>query len=279
VERLNAFRPRVLMGYTSVLEALAGEERAQRLRLRATGCLEQVTNISEPLPAGSRETIEQAFGVPLTDHYAMAECTALTSGCPFHAGSHLNVDLAYLEVVDDRYRPVADGEPGARILVTNLYNRVQPFIRYEVADVVTMSPSPCPCGSSLPLIQSVSGRTKERFWLLIHGEYRELPCYVFLAAMHHCLEIADHEVVQTGFNHFVVRVAPLPGRTVAPRRVAQLVQQSVDAEGLAGLLDFKVEVVPKLKADPVSGKRQRVRNQIGPPPGRMAKPADALQRV
>ena len=218
------------------------------MRLGATGCLEQVTNISEPLPALARGTIEKSFGIPVTDQYAMAECTALTSGCPFHSGSHFNMDLAYLEVVDDRYRPVAAGQPGAKILVTNLYNRVQPLIRYEIGDVVTMSPSPCPCGSSLPLIQSVSGRTKERFWLRVEGEYRELPCYVFLAAMHHCLEIADHEVVQTGFNHFVVRVACLPGMTIAPGRVAEMVQQSLDAEGLAGLLDFRVEVVPELKA-------------------------------
>jgi hypothetical protein len=97
--------------------------------------------------------------------------------------------------------------------------------------------------------------------------------------MHHCLEIADHEVVQTGFNHFVVRVAPLPGKTVAPGRVAQLVQQSVDVEGLAGLLDFEVEIVSELKADRVSGKRQRVRNLIGPPPGRARQPIDALQKA
>ena len=44
-------------------------------------------------------------------------------------------------MVDDEYRPVPAGVPGAKVLVTNLYNRVQPLIRYEVGDVVTLSPS------------------------------------------------------------------------------------------------------------------------------------------
>ena len=50
-------------------------------RLREAGCLEQVTNISEPLPPLARAAIYRAFGVRVADDYAMAECMALTSGC------------------------------------------------------------------------------------------------------------------------------------------------------------------------------------------------------
>jgi phenylacetate-CoA ligase len=267
VARLNGFGPNFLTGYTSVLEALAREQRQGHLRLRQGGCLEQVTNISEPLPPAARTLIEEAFGVRVADHYAMGECLALTSGCPLYPGAHLNADLACLEVVDDRYRPVPDGVPGSKVLVTNLYNRVQPLIRYQVGDVVTMSPSPCPCGSNLPLIQSIAGRTKERFWLAVNGAYRELPYYVFLAALHHCLEMAEHQVLQTGPNRFVLRVVPLPGKTVPVERLRKLVYDSVEAEGLSGLIDLDVLVVEDLLPDPSSGKKERVRNLIGPPPG------------
>jgi phenylacetate-coenzyme A ligase PaaK-like adenylate-forming protein len=265
VARLNEFRPHFLIGYTSALEVLAREERAGHLRLGASGTLQQIGNVSEPLPPHVRETIEEVFGVHVADHYALGECLALSSGCPVSSGAHLNADLACLEVVDDACQPVPDGVAGSKVLVTNLYNFVQPLIRYQVGDVVTISPVPCPCGSPMAHIQSVAGRTKERLWIEEDGECRELPYYVFLAALHHCLEVAEHQVLQTGSNHFVVRVAPIPGKTVSSRRIKQLVYQSVTAEGLAGHFDLDVEIVNQIALDPRSGKLPRVRNLVGPP--------------
>ena len=153
-----------------------------------------------------------------------------------------------------------DGVAGSKVFVTNLYNFVQPLIRYEVGDVVTMSAAPCRCGSPLPHIQSVAGRTKERLWLEEDGRCRELPYYVFLAALHHCLEMAEHQVLQTGRNKFEVHVTPLPGKTVSPERIKQLVFQSVTAEGLASQLDVEVKVVKEIAPDPRSGKLPRVQN-------------------
>jgi phenylacetate-coenzyme A ligase PaaK-like adenylate-forming protein len=266
VGSLNQFRPHFLIGYTSSLEVLAREEQAGRLRLRAGG-LRLITNVSEPLPPASRALIEQAFGVFVADQYAMAECMALSSGCPQYPGSHLNADLACLEVVDDDNRPVPDGLPGSKVLVTNLYNRIQPLIRYEVGDAVTVSPSRCLCGSNLPLIQSITGRTKERLWVQVNGGYRELPYYLFLAGLHHCLELAEHQVLQTGPNRFVVRVAPQPGKTISAERVRQLVEDCVRLEGMAGLFALEVQVVDEILPDPNSEKMQRVVNLVGPPPG------------
>ena len=41
---------------------------------------------------------------------------------------------------------------------TNLANRVQPILRYELGDSVTIVPAPCPCGNALPVIE-VAGRS------------------------------------------------------------------------------------------------------------------------
>jgi len=270
VARLNEFQPEFIAAYPSALEILAREQREDRLRLG--GLLRHLVNVSEPLPETSRAIIEAAFGVHVADHYAMAECMALTSGCPRYAGSHLNADLALLEVVDNQGRPVPDGTPGSRVLVTNLYNRVQPLIRYEVGDVVTMSPSTCPCGSPFPLIQSVTGRTEEQFWIEVKGAYQKIPYFVFLAALHHETDLAEHQVLQIGRNHFVVRAAPQPGKRLSAERLDQLVRQSMRAEGLDDILDWKIEIVPEILPDPKSGKMHRVKNLVGPPSG-MEKPA------
>jgi phenylacetate-coenzyme A ligase PaaK-like adenylate-forming protein len=259
VAQLNGFRPEFLCGYTSALETLAREQIEGRLGLRRNqgGQLLGLTNISEPLPAESRAFIEEVFGVHISDQYALAECAALTSGCPRSSGSHVNADLALLEVVDDQYRPVPPGTPGTRVLVTNLTDLVQPIIRYDVGDVVIQSPQPCPCGSPLPLVHAVAGRTKERLWIATDGKVREVPYYLFLAALHHCAELAEHQVVQTGRNRFAVRVAPQPGKAVSPQHVRALVHQSLAAEGLAEALDVHVEVVRIIPRDPGSGKLKR----------------------
>jgi phenylacetate-coenzyme A ligase PaaK-like adenylate-forming protein len=283
VARLNDFQPELITGYASALEELAREEERGLLRLRQSGRLRGLTSTSEPLPPASRALIERAFGVHVSNCYLMAECLALTTGCPQSTGAHVNADLAILEVVDDEYRPVPAGEPGAKVLITNLYNRVQPLIRYEVGDVVTLSPSPCRCGSPLPLVQAVGGRTKDRFWLEAEGGRREVPYYLFLAALHHCTELAEHQVLQTGPRHFVVRVAPQPGQAVSAERVRRFVDRSVEAEGLAHLLEVHVEVVDQIPRDPRTGKVMRARNLVTDSgayqPEDRIQEADALQRV
>lgn len=265
VAGLNALKPNYITGYTSSLEVLAHEEESGRLQLRKTGCLEQINNISELLPHASLARLENAFGVPVTDQYAMGECLALTCGCPWHRGSHLNADLAILEVVDERYRAVPPGTKGAKVLVTNLYNTVQPFIRYEIDDIVTMSPTPCACGNMLPLVQSIEGRAKDKLWIMEPTGTRDLPYYLFLAALHNELNMAEHQVVQTGVNKFLLRATPLPGRQLSADRLRQLVFQSVGAEGLEKAIHLDIEIVDQIERGP-SGKAIRVKNAFGPPP-------------
>jgi phenylacetate-coenzyme A ligase PaaK-like adenylate-forming protein len=267
VAQLNAFQPNFITGYTSALETITRERDAGRLKLN--GDLEQMTNISEPLPEPIAERVEQAFGVHITNIYSMAECMALTCGCPATHGSHLNDELAILEVVDAKGRPVPDGTPGSKVLLTNLYNKTQPIIRYEVDDVVTISRGRCECGSILPLIQSVAGRAKDQFWVEVNGEIRDMPYYVFLLALHNETKLAEHQFLQTGWNRFVLRAAPQQGQTLSAETLRRYVQHSVVAEGLADVLDIDIEIVDRILPEE-SGKVRRAKNLFGSPPATAA---------
>jgi phenylacetate-CoA ligase len=55
---------------------------------------------------------------------------------------------------------VPPGELSHTVLLTNLANLVQPIIRYDLGDSITVRPDPCPCGNPLPAIQ-VQGRTSD----------------------------------------------------------------------------------------------------------------------
>ena len=155
VAALNAFRPDFMNVYPSTAGLLADEQLAGRLRLRLSG----ITTNSEPLTAEMRGRIERGFGVRPTDFYATTE-GVWGHDCP-EGSMHLFDDMCIVENVDDDRRPVPHGELGSRLLVTNLFNYAQPLIRFEVTDLVTTEPEPCPCGRTLMRLRSLQGRTED----------------------------------------------------------------------------------------------------------------------
>jgi phenylacetate-coenzyme A ligase PaaK-like adenylate-forming protein len=67
-------------------------------------------------------------------------------------------DWVVIEPVDAEYRPTPPGEQSHTVLVTNLANRVQPILRYDLGDSILTRPDPCTCGNARPAIR-VQGRT------------------------------------------------------------------------------------------------------------------------
>jgi phenylacetate-coenzyme A ligase PaaK-like adenylate-forming protein len=81
--------------------------------------------------------------------------------CPWTTGLHVFEDLFVLEVVDRDNRPVPPGFAGEKVLVTNLFNRTLPLIRYELSDLVTVADGPCPCGRPYLRLASIRGRRED----------------------------------------------------------------------------------------------------------------------
>jgi phenylacetate-coenzyme A ligase PaaK-like adenylate-forming protein len=265
VNQLNCFRPHILLAYANVLELLAREELAGRLRLGRAGALQQIVNMSEPLSTAAHRLIREAFSVAVTNNYGLGECMALTTGCPQGHGMHVNADWVVLEVVDRQNRLVEASRPGDKVLITNLYNHVQPFIRYEVEDVVSMSPTPCPCGSPLPLILKVEGRTDESVWVRVDGRFRHVHPFVFVDVLDECPQIGFYQIVQTERNRFSLRAAPAPGRQVTGDELDGIMRRGLARYGLADVIRFDVEITPDIAPDAQSGKLRRITSRVGPP--------------
>jgi phenylacetate-CoA ligase len=156
VAKLNAFRPDVLVAYASMANALAEEQLAGRLSVspRAVMCASEV--LSEQASA----RITRAFGARPFNVYAATEPAGIASDCERHR-MHLYEDLVITEVVDDSGRPVPPGEFGARVLVTVLFSRTLPLIRYEMSDCVRLGRETCPCGRPFALIDGIEGRRED----------------------------------------------------------------------------------------------------------------------
>ncbi|MGV1046957.1 MAG: phenylacetate--CoA ligase family protein [Solirubrobacterales bacterium] len=157
-EALNAFRPESLTTYPSTAALLAERQLAGELRIAprliATGGEVRTPEMEARITDAWGRMPFNIYGATETGGYSAVECDR-------HAGLHLFEDQVLLEVVDDDCRPVPDGKPGSRLLITNLYNRTQPLIRYELNDLITVSPDPCPCGRPFPLLTSIEGRSDD----------------------------------------------------------------------------------------------------------------------
>ena len=152
--------------------------------------------------------VEAAFGVEPYDFYATTE-GLLAGQCSQHQGFHVLEEFTLAENVDADGRPVPDGEPGARVLLTNLFNRVQPLIRYEIPDVVTIEPEPCACGRTLRRMRSVQGRSDDV--LRLDGVEVHPLQFAALAADP---DVREFQVRQSG-DRLRLRIVPAGGVAVA----------------------------------------------------------------
>jgi phenylacetate-coenzyme A ligase PaaK-like adenylate-forming protein len=161
VARINDLSPVILMGYPSVLAALARESLAGRLRIAP----QMITCSSEPLLLEMRRIMGEAWGAdtPVLNGYFTSEGASATA-CGEGRGMHLNEDICIFEPVDASGRPVAPGERAAKLYITQLFNHAQPLIRYELTDEVTLlHDGPCACGSAMRRVDDIGGRSDDLF--------------------------------------------------------------------------------------------------------------------
>ncbi|MFH8597863.1 phenylacetate--CoA ligase family protein [Streptomyces rimosus] len=152
VADLNAYRPAFVIGYASTIKLLTAEQEAGRLRIDPV----LIQPAGETMTTDDTDRIARAFRTTVRAMYSATECTYLSHSCP-HGWYHVNSDWAVLEPVDADHRPTPPGQFSHTVLISNLANRVQPFLRYDLGDSVLLRPDPCPCGSPLPAIR-VRGR-------------------------------------------------------------------------------------------------------------------------
>lgn len=158
VKALNAFRPEGLGTYPSTAALLADRQLSGELQIHP----QMIFTSGETRTPEMEKRIVEAWDRTPFNNYGSTETGAYSAvECNRHMGLHLFEDQILIEVVDDDYRPVPRGEPGSRLLITNLFNRTQPLIRYELNDLVTLSTDPCPCGRPFPLLKSIEGRSDD----------------------------------------------------------------------------------------------------------------------
>jgi phenylacetate-coenzyme A ligase PaaK-like adenylate-forming protein len=207
---------------------LAEEQQAGRLRLSP----QMLVTIAELRTPEMTRRLQEAFGVHPFDAYGCTEGLWGTE-CEHHQGIHLFEDATLVENVDPDGQAVPTGEPGARLLVTNLYNQVQPLLRLEVTDLVTLDPDPCRCGRSLIRARAIHGRSDDILSLPARDGGRVAVHPLHFALLTRDPQVREFQVVQDGP---VLRVLVVSSRAaVAGTDALETLLGQAVAEQLRGL--------------------------------------------
>ena len=206
VRALNGFQPAVIGSYPTALAVLAGEQAAGRLRIQPALALSG----AERLSRAAAERIRASFLCPFHDTYAASEFMGIAFDCRY-GNLHLNADWVILEPVDAALRPVPPGIPSHSTLLTNLANRVQPIIRYDLGDSVTMLPARCPCGSTLPTIRPEGRRDEILYLESPDGGMKPILPLVLATVVEETAGILSYQVIRAGARRLRVRLDEAPG--------------------------------------------------------------------
>ena len=201
VAALNDFQPVLMAPYASIAALLATEQEEGRLRIHPV----LLALTAEGLAVDEYPRIARAFNAKVGNSWASTEVPFLSFSCA-HGWLHVNADWVTLEAVDAGHKPVAKGQVSHTVLVSNLANRLQPVLRYDLGDSIVERPDPCPCGSPFPAIR-VQGRASD----LVPFKGRDgkdvtLPPMVFYALLDPVPGVDLYQVVQTAPDVLRVRL-------------------------------------------------------------------------
>jgi phenylacetate-coenzyme A ligase PaaK-like adenylate-forming protein len=241
VDRLNELQPASLSAYASILACLAAEQRGGRLRIAS----KSVTSNRETLMPEVRAVIADAFRTPVVNGFGSTE-GLIGHSAPDDDALVFNSDLCIVELVDAENRPVPPGVPSAKVLLTNLYNRTQPLIRYELTDSFVRQPDAPDHGH---LRATVRGRADE----VLHYGGVPIHPHVVRSVMVRSADILDYQVRQTprGIDTDVLTAVPIDAARLADCLAEALAEAGLDNPAVS------VRTVDRLERNAQTGKLRR----------------------
>lgn len=111
---------------------------------------------SEMLFDDDKELLEKQFGIPVVNEYGASELD-LIAFQNLKGEWQINSETLFVEILDDNNNVLPNGKEG-RIVITSLYNKAHPFIRYDIGDVGILDEK-----STIrkPILKKLIGRTND----------------------------------------------------------------------------------------------------------------------
>jgi phenylacetate-CoA ligase len=217
---LRASRATWLSGYASQIHEALALARAARIELP----LRVISTFGETVSPAFCEFARTA-GYQTVDSYGSTETSLMAMECPLCGDYHVADRHLLFEAVRDDGSPAAPGEIG-RVVVTPLYNRAMPLLRYAVGDDVELSRDNT-CPRSRFAIRRVAGREKDMFKLPDGGRVTPMlpPSAIFE------LGLRKFKLIQTTLRDIELRYVPGNADLILSRETAQRLVDDYVARG------------------------------------------------
>lgn len=239
IKELNEFNPAMLSGYPSNLALLANfKELDIKPNVVITG--------GELLTDEIRKKLTDKFNCYVQTHYSCTEAGEIACECS-EKHLHINEDWVIVEPVDKNNNPVEYGVLSDKVLITNLSNYIQPFIRYELTDRVIVHDEKCKCGKTSHWIE-IEGRTDDI--LEFENEVLIAPMS-FYKILEEIKEITRFQLVQRDKNKLELRLNSV-NRELAFKKANEELQNFLKSKGLNNTEIYLSNEVPQ--ANKISGK-------------------------
>ncbi|MCX6665666.1 MAG: hypothetical protein NT038_06370 [Euryarchaeota archaeon] len=236
VEKLNAFQPDIVGGYFTGLKVLAEQQEKGNLRIHPS----LLVNCAEGnIILHQKEYITGVFHAPMNNNYGFAECIIVGVGRDEYGGILLRDDLVLIEFFEDY------------ILVTNLFNKTEPLIRYRIDDCLKQKKSSL--RYPFTLVDNVVGRSE--FIINLENDFGEIDyIHPLIFTDFYVKGLSGLQFVLKDKKSFDVRVMIAEKER---EHVIQAIKKKLD-EWLAikhfTSVSYTIQVVEKLPVDQKTGK-------------------------
>ncbi|MGD9125698.1 MAG: AMP-binding protein [Desulfarculaceae bacterium] len=159
VQILKDLQVEAYVGTPSFLAALADRAEQMGLDLQKDLNLQVAFVAAEMLPESLRASLQERLGMVIRQSYGTADAGCLSYECYHMEGMHFAQDCV-VEVVDpETGQPVGEGEVGE--VVTTVFNKTYPLIRFGTGDLSSFTTGTCACGRTSPKLTRIMGRVDQ----------------------------------------------------------------------------------------------------------------------
>jgi phenylacetate-CoA ligase len=144
-------------GYTSSIVLFAKFLQQKNIILKnICPTLKVCVVTSEMLFEEDKILLEKQFGVPIVNEYGASELDLIAFQNP-NDEWQVNSETLFVEILDDENNVLPYGKEG-RIVITSLFNKAHPFIRYDIGDIGILDTKSTP---KKPILKQLIGRTND----------------------------------------------------------------------------------------------------------------------
>lgn len=111
---------------------------------------------SEMLFEEDKILLEKHLGIPVVNEYGASELDLIAFQNTKDEWQ-VNAETLFVEILDEDNQPVENGKEG-KVVITALYNKTHPFIRYEIGDVCVLDEKST---WKKPILKKLVGRTSD----------------------------------------------------------------------------------------------------------------------